>query len=492
MNNSEGAFERALRVLRRRKLVFVVALIAVPLAAFLFSSTQQKEYTATATLLFESGENASFEASREAATNEALAGLPAVAVRAAKALGGGFSIDEVLGSVSASSANEMANLTTISATTPDPQRSAEIANAYSRAYITFRREADQAQIKRAIALVEHSLEDLSPEKAEGPQGAALRERLDQLEVERALKTGRTELVQTAGVPSVPSAPRTRRNVIVGVVVGVLLGLLLIALLERIDRRVRTLEELEELFGLPVLARIPRSRVFAHTDIGLTLQAPEAEAFWTLRTNLRYFKVDRDIQTILIASPEPADGKSTVARGLAGAMASMGDSVVLVEADLRKGSSFRSAAGLPSDGLSSVLAGAPLEGALIEISVTPVGADEQRALPVLPSGPAPPNPSELLESERMRELMKELGERFETIVLDTPALGVLGDALTLVPLSSEILAVGGLGKTTRDGVSAFMKQLAVTGKQPLGFVATLTEFDKKQYAYYRRPGSVLRG
>ena len=126
MRANDGALEYTLRVLRRRKLVILAALISVPLFAFLYSSAQTKEYTASATLLFESESEAGLtEASREAATNEALAALPAVAAKAAKDLNSALS--EVLGSVEVASANENANVTTISATNESPERAAEIA-----------------------------------------------------------------------------------------------------------------------------------------------------------------------------------------------------------------------------------------------------------------------------------------------------------------------------------------------------------------------------
>lgn len=490
MTNAEGALEYALRVLRRRKIVFLVALISVPLAAYLVSSSQEEKYTATATLLFESAEE-SFEVSREAATNQALAELPAVAVMTAERLGDGTTAGEILDAVSASAANEMANLTSISATTISPRQSARIANAYAESYIDFRREADQAQVTKAIGLIERSLEELTPEKAVGSQGEALREQLNQLEVERALKTGRTELVQPAGVPSAPSSPKTSRNVLIGLLLGALLGFALAALLERVDRRVRTSQELEKLFGLPVLARIPRSRSLAGGSLSGMMQTPESEAFRTLRTNLHYFSVDRDLDSILIASPEPDDGKSTVARGLAAAMAEMGDDVILVEADLRKEGGFQGGR-RKLEGLAGVLAGAALDKALIEVAVSPVGSDSSRTLTVLPSGSIPPNPPELLESEAMVDLMKQLTERFDLVVIDTPALGTVSDGLILAPLVSEVLAVGGVGKTSRDGIGNFMKQFALTKKQPSGLIVTMTEFDRSHYTYYRRPKSLLRG
>jgi capsular exopolysaccharide synthesis family protein len=490
MRANDGALEYTLRVLRRRKFVILAALISVPLFAFVYSSAQTKEYTASATLLFESESEAGVtEASREAATNEALAALPAVAAKAAKELDA--SLSEVLGSVEVAGANENANVTAIEATNESPERAAEIANAYSKAYIDFRRESDRSQIKESIAVLEARLEELSPTESGGAKGELLREQLAQLEVEEALQTGKTSLVQEAGPPSSPSVPKTKRNVLLGIVFGLLLGLGLAAAIERLDRHVRSVEELEELFGLPVIARIPRTKAFKNASTEMMLLSPEAEAFRTLRTNLRYLNINRDLSSLLIASPQPNDGKSTVARGLAGAMVEMGDRVALVEADLRKESSFRYGSAYIPDGLSSVLAGAPLDNALMQVPVSRGGGDGGRTMTVLPSGPVPPNPSELLESEQMRDVLAELSKRFDMVVVDSPAIGVVSDAMALVPLVSAIVAVGGLGKTTREGATGFVEQLDLTGNRPLGLVATMTPTDRRQYSYYRQPRTLLR-
>jgi polysaccharide biosynthesis transport protein len=485
MNSKDGAFEHALRVLRRRKFAILAAIVSVPLAAFLFSMTQEERYTSTATLLFEST-TVTTDPSREVATNEELAGLPVIAVRTAKELGGGYSSSEVLGSIEISSSNEMANIAEISATADTPARSAQIANTYAETYISFRREAEQSQVQQAIDLVEQSLEDLSAEESVGVQGQSLRERLNELEVKEALQTGRTELVQRAEEPTSPSSPKTKRNVALGFLVGLILAFALAAGLERIDRRVRSPEELEALFDLPLIARIPRSRAIAESTPADLLQLPEAEVFRILRMNLQYLSVNRKLRAILIASPEPNDGKSTVARCLATMMAAMGDDVVLVEADLRKESSFARITRLPEHGLSSVLAGtARLDDALTRVSVA--GADRSRSLTVLPSGPIPPNPSELLERDRMKALIGELNMRFEIVVIDTPAVGIVSDALAVVPNASQVVAVGGVGRTTREGAAEFMKQLTLLDRKPVGLVATMTEPEKNQYAYYRRPG-----
>lgn len=490
MRSNDGALEHMLRVLRRRKLIILVALIAVPLAAFLYSAAQTKEYTASATLLFESEEESGLnEASRFTATIEGLAQLPSVAARAAEDLHTSFS---EIGGVEVGSGNENANLTTISATSDSAERAAEIANAYARATIAFQRKSSQAKVKAKIAVLEKRIDDLTGSEPQSPKISLLQEQLDRLEVEEALQTGEISLVQEATPPGSPSKPRTKRNVILGVLLGLVLGLGLAALVERLDRRVRTEDELTELFRLPIIARIPKSKAFRDAPVAAILEAPEAESFRTLRANLRYLNlVNNDLDSLLIASPQPDDGKSTVARGLAGAMAETGDHVVLVEGDLRKESAFGTVPGYRGLGLTSVLAGTPLEEALIQVPVRG-GADVVRMLSVLPSGPIAPNPSALLESERMRVVFKELSDRFDTVVVDSPAIGVVSDAMALVALTAGSLAVGALGRTTRDGAQGFVEQLELTGNRPLGLVITMTHESRNKYSYYRPSGMLSKG
>ena len=490
MKTNDGALESTFRVLRRRKLVILVSLIAVPLAAFFYSAAQTKEYTASATLLFESEEETGLnEVARFTATVEGLATLPAVAASAAESLGVGFG---EVGSVEVGSGNENANLTTISATDESPDRAAEIANAYARATIAFQRKSSKAKVKAKIAVLESKIGELAASEAPGPKINLLQEQLDTLEVEEALETGEISLVQEATPPSDPSRPRTKRNVILGILLGLVLGLSLAALIERLDRRIRSIDELEELFGLPIIARIPKSKAFQNAPTAGMLQVPEAEAFRNLRTNLRYLNVvNRELDSLLIASPEPNDGKSTVARGLAAAMAELGDDVVLVEADLRKDSSFLRERGVRGEGLSGVLAGARLDEALMQVPLASGGPEGDRALTVLPSGRIPPNPSQLIESERMKEVLATLIDRFDVVVVDSPAVGVVSDAMALVPLLAGSIAVGGLGKTTREGAKSFVEQLELTGNRPLGLVATMTSERRSKYAYYRKSSALSR-
>jgi tyrosine-protein kinase len=488
VTREDGVMEQGLRILRRRKVIVLQALIGVPLIALALTLTQKKEYTATATLLFREspaaiGEtNAVVDPTREAATNGELVALPVIAEEAAKSINNAIPAGEILESVEVTPSPN-GDTAAVAATTVEPQRSADIANAYGAAYISFRRKADRSQVQDAIELAEESLAGMSPSELSGPQGAALKKQLNQLKLDQALQTGGAELVQKASPPTEPSSPSLARNIGLGVVLGGLLGFGLAALLERVDQRVRSSDEMEQLYRLPLIGRIPRSKRLsgAGRAEGLGPQTVEGEAFRGLRANLRYFAVDTDMRSLLIVSPEEGDGKSTVARGLALAMAEMGDHVVLVEADLRKGSDFRQITGRPADGLSNVLSGTPLDRVLVHVQVGGGG----HGLTVLPSGPTPPNPSELLESERMHEVLAELREGFEFVILDSPALGAVSDALALVTQASEIVIVGGLGKTTRSAAAELTKQFSLLDKQPVGVIVNFSEAERAKYSHYYR-------
>lgn len=495
--------EQIVRILRNRKLVFLQALVLVPLIVGIVSARQPKEYTAKANLLFRppptallgtsAADSGFVDPTREAATNDALVSLGTVAELTARRLGRGITAGEVRDSVEVSASGD-SDIVEIAATTRSPTLSASMANAYGEAYIDFRRNAERVQLQEAIQLVERSLARLAPNQLGGVQERALRNRLDNLRLAQALQTGEAELVQRASRPTSPSGPHTKRNVLLGVVLGGVLGFGLAALFERVDRRIKTVDQLEQVYGLPVLARVPRTGALAGLGrralldgTGAPLRGADSEAFRALRANLRYFNVDRPLSSILIASPTPGDGKSTVARGLALAMAEMGDNVVLVETDLHKGDLSSDLGGDEPRGLSSVLAGhRDIDDALVEVPLGPDRMAGSRRLAVLPSGPVPPNPSELLDSDRMRTVIEELEDRFELVIFDSPPISVVSDAVSLVPQVSGIVIVSGLGQTRRDAAVDFRKQLNLLGGYALGVVANLAPVERGGYYYRNSP------
>lgn len=474
-----------MRILSRRKWWVLQGLVIVPAVVAVLTLRQEEQYTGTASMLFRDAATSVLndtsggfvDPSREKATADALIVLPVVAERTSALLGGRVSPAEVAASVSVSSETE-SDVVEIEAVDEDPVLAAQMANRYGEAYIASRQRSDRRQLQEAIDLARTRLAELTPAERGGPVGASLQERLTRLELAQSLLTGNAELVQRAKVPTKPSSPDLRRNLALGLLLGAVLGLSLGGLRERMDRTLKTAEEAEHAFGVPVLASIPRSRDVSSASWDSLAQSPEAEGFRILRANLRYFDIDSRLSSLLVSSPLSGDGKSTVARGLALTMASLGDHVVLVEADLHKGTSAMLDGGTPPSGLSSVLAGDPVDDALVRI---PLG-DTGRMLSVLPAGPVPPNPVELLESSRMQQLLLELERRFETVIIDSPALSHVSDARALVRPVTGVLIVTALGHTPRPAAAEFRKQLDLLGGRPVGLVANLASAPRSGYYY----------
>jgi capsular exopolysaccharide synthesis family protein len=487
----QGSLERTVRLLARRKWVVITCLLLVPAVALLFSLSQEKRYEATAHLLFreqardllqlQTGDGTE-DPARKAATNEELVSLPVVARRAARKLSG-VPAGVVAASIEVKS-SELSDVVQVIASAEDPRTAARIANAYAEAFVEFRREADRKNIAGAIRLVESDLETLNSETVPGDNRRILQlqDRLEQLQLAQSLQTGNAELVQHATAPTEPSSPKTKFNVILGIFAGAILGFGLAGLFERLDRRLKNVEDLESAYGLPVLAQVPRSRNLAGSGGGPIRGATEedAEAYRALRVNLRYFGVDKDLRSVLIASPLPREGKSTIAVNLAMTMASMGDDVVLVKGDLRTPSE------LPAEEFSRGLSGVLVGAATLDEALLPVAVDFPgptfATLSVLPAGPPPPNPLQLLESERMRQVLNELEQRFDLVLIDSPALSVVSDAWALLPQVSGILVVGALNYTTRDAAAEFTKQTTLLGGRMLGLAANFARPERTPYRY----------
>jgi receptor protein-tyrosine kinase len=474
----ETLLETVWRIIRRHPLLIIQAIVVTSMAAYFYSASKPKQYTATASVLFQSASDGLLSSgqgyvdpNRRAATNEGLLVLPVVAERAARLVEGDPDAETIAGAVDIASSRE-ADIVDINATFTDPEGAARIANAYGRAFREFRQESARAEIDSALALARSAESSLSADDREGERGEDLRERIAQLEDAKSLQTGGAEVVQRASPPATPSAPRPKRNAVLGAILGALLGFALAALRERWDRTVKTVEEVEQIYYRPILARIPRSRALGGRR-ELPTRGEEAEAFRILRSSLRYFKVDGALRSLMITSGLPGEGKSTVARQLAVTMAAMGDRVVLVEADLHGRTAGPTPPGFrQSSGLSDVLIGDPLDDALTAVAVAGDDGEGPRHLTVLASGPVPPNPSELLEGDRMREVLRELELLYDIVILDTPPLGVLSDALSLATLVGGVVVVTGISIATRDASRDLTRQLALIGAAVLGLVANL--------------------
>jgi len=202
----------------------------------------------------------------------------------------------------------------------------------------------------------------------------------------------------------------------------LLGVALAFLMERLDRRVRNPKELDTIFDRPILAAVPESRTLSKASSSVErLGTGEREAFRMLRANLRYFNVDNDIRSVLVTSAAPGDGKTTVAWNLATTAAENEGRVLLIEADLRHPGIAGGLGMRGAQGLSTILAGECSLGTVVQEVPVPERQNGRaaRTVDVLLSGPLPPNPSDLMESARMRELIAEAEREYDLVVVDTP-------------------------------------------------------------------------
>lgn len=500
MHASSGPYEsdkagsqRTLSVLRRRAPVVLACLLLSPLAAFLISNQQEKQYSASASLLFRdpgfdqklfgsSILDRSSDPDREAATNVRLVSLDVVASRAGRRLGG-IDRSRIADTVTVAPEGQ-SDVVRVTATHESPRSAARIANVFAEEYIRFRRDADRNKIREAQGILRRQLRAPAQQDGSAPAGS-LREQAQQLDVLASLQTGNAELVERAEIPSSPSAPRTQRNTVIGGVLGLLLGLGLAFLIERFDRRIRDPKEVEEIFDRPILGAIPDSRALARTELTHeVLPARDGEAFRMLRANLRYFNIDHDIKSVLVTSAAPADGKSTVSWNLAAAAAGGGGRALLIEADLRHPVLADSLSMQGELGLSTILSG---DGALNDVAQQiPVQAGASgrglRTVDVLLAGSLPPNPADLLESDRMREVISAAEKSYDLVVIDTPPTSVVSDAIPLVNQVGGVIVVVRLAKTSREAAIHLKNQLSHLDAPVLGAVVNAIGSGGEAYGY----------
>ncbi len=469
--------ERGLLIARRNWVLLLVCFLVVPGAALAYSLAQTPEYTASASLLFTEKDTSQFDPERAAATNLQLVSLDQVAARTADALPeAGLTAPEISGKVEVSPAGE-SDLVEVEVTDPDPELAATIANEFARQFIAFRRDANRDKVLKAQGLIEAKLNELTPGQLAGPEGQALEERNRDLTVKATLQTGEAQLVQPATVPSSPSSPKKTRNVALGILLGLILGISLALLRDQFDRRLKTVEEAESAFGLSILATVPRShQIDDEAGIEAGLRGEEAEAFRMLRANLQYFGIDQELKSILITSSASEDGKTMVAWNLALAEAHAAKRILLIEADLRRPTLAKRLHLSDEKGLGLVLAGSVEAKAAIQ---------KVRGVDVLPAGALPPNPAELIDSQRMESLLAWAEGEYDRVIVDTPPAAIVADAVPLIKQVDRVLVVVRLRRTARDAAEHLREQLTIIEAPVIGLVVNGAPAQSDD-SYYRSP------
>jgi capsular exopolysaccharide synthesis family protein len=261
--------------------------------------------------------------------------------------------------------------------------------------------------------------------------------------------------------------------LIGALLGLALGVALAVWLERRDRRIRDPRQIEEALGSPIVGRIPRSRALRKTGPGVwPLPPAEEEAFSILRANLDHLLQTRKARSMLVTSAAPGDGKTTVAWNFARTEAIAGARVLLIEADMRHPVLAVCLGVNGAPGLSEVLAQqAELHSVIRSTSLADAGGDGAApgTVDVLFAGQRPPNPAELMGSERMQGLLKEASEGYDLVVVDTPPTLVVADSMPMLDLVGGVLVVSRVGLSTWDAMVALRRQLQNHQANPLGVV-----------------------
>ncbi len=328
-----------------------------------------------------------------------------------------------------------------------------------------------------LAATEQRTEKLSDE---------LDSRIKELSVTEDTGALNVSILEPAKPSPLPSRPQKATILASSCVLGLLLGCGIALTYDWLDQRIRSVEEVQQLLGLNVLTVVPTMPEDNQTVAGRAVeQAPStdvAEAFRSLRTAIYFGGTSANTKTILITSPSPGDGKSTSASNLAIAMAQAGQRTLLIDADLRRPTQHHIFGLKDEIGLCSVLGGTvPLEKAIQRTEI--------EGLDLLPCGPLPSNPSEILNSQVFADLLENVSERYEHLIFDSPPILPVTDARILGAISDATILILRADKSTRRHAEHAIQLLTNVNAQIVG--AIVNAEPRRKNGYYRY-GSYMYG
>jgi polysaccharide biosynthesis transport protein len=320
-----------------------------------------------------------------------------------------------------------------------------------------------AELTRTAGVLEHTY-------------TILNEKFQELRVSEAAQLANARVIDLALKPQSPIRPNRKVNLALGLCFGVLLGLAVAFLQEHLDNSVKTPDQMEREFGLTTLGMLGDIRDGEERIISSSRpQAALAEALRMVRSSLQFAAVDGQIQSMLVTSAVPGEGKSTVAANLALVMAQKGLRVMLVDADMRSPRQHRIFELPNTVGLSSVIVGqSSIEDA--------VHIHDDSNLMILTSGPMPPNPAELLESVRARDLVQQLKASCDMVIFDSPPCITMVDGPSLAAQVDGAILVVRAGHTPRMAVARACQVLRETGARLLGTILNRVSAQTDQYYY----------
>jgi succinoglycan biosynthesis transport protein ExoP len=314
--------------------------------------------------------------------------------------------------------------------------------------------------------------------------------LEAVRLARLQNTPNVVSIEAAMVPAKPIRPKPVTNSGLAAVVGLMLAGGIAFLIEYLDNTIRTPEDVERILNVPIIGYIGDINIGKGEAVNVHVmkhpRSPVSEAFRSLRTNLEYTNVDRSVNKILIASAGPGEGKSTVAANLAAIIAQGGKRVLLIDADMRR-PTIHSIYGISNRvGLSTLFRG---NMTVRSMMCAVAGVDN---IFIIPSGSLPPNPTELLASARMDQILLDAGHEVDVIVVDCPP-SLVADYQVLSTKMDGVLIVIQPGKTHANGAFAMLEQLGRVNAHTLGVVLNKIPRNSQHYGgYHYYSGSSKQG
>jgi succinoglycan biosynthesis transport protein ExoP len=497
-----------LTVLKVRK--WTVILIAFLVTAIILglSYRQTPLYTAESRLLV-TNFGVQFSVPNLETEGEVVSSVP-VATLVRADLGTNEDPDSLLGGLSVLPSSDTGAVLNITYVSADPQLAQAAANSFAQEYINYKQDQQRQSIETSRATISQKMDRVGAQlkilsdrverarrKGDTTLASILETRrtilisrlgvlqngLDAIPAESSIATGGGEVIEPASLPSSPSSPNHRNDGVVGLMVGLIAGVGIAFIRDRLDDRFKGRTDVERTLQSPVLATIPRYSAKRHDGRSQLIVVTDprgsaSETYRGLRTNVQFLSGERGIKSLIVTSAAAGEGKSLTSVNLAVALAQTRARVILVSADLRR-PTIESYFGLTNDrGLANWLSGEQesLLPLLREVDVP--------NLRVIPSGPVPPNPTELLASPRLQQLISMLEENADMVLFDSPPVLPVADTQIMATHTGGVILVIDSSKTHRSAGLRAKSEIERVGGRIIGPV--LNSYDPESSPYYQDP------
>lgn len=519
-----------LAILRRRKWYVIVPATVIVVATVIASVLTTPIYQASTDIIVSVNPQLSVadinlpavDTQRELQTQIQVIMSRPVAEETAKRLGMPTGPEAIQSRIAAQVVGQT-NIIRVSAKHPSASMARDIANNVAATYIDMRRKAALDNYARQAADIQQKLDEATRElqRLEEELNAAIgrtkgeknpdlgaqatvtsltsrrdqaatvqnfwKTALDKLQIQSGLQTSAAEVVSPAVLPQSPVEPRLGRQMAFALVVSLILGTALAFAVDYLDDSIRSKDDAARSFGTPVLGMIPRDQTWTDRSEALlvTLRDPAStisEAYRTVRANLQFALLESERKVVLVTSSTKGEGKSSLTCNLAVVLAQSGKSVIVIDADLRRPRVHRFFRLPNNQGLTTAILA---ERPLADLLQRPRLAGCPPNLLVISSGPLPPNPADLLGSQRMADIVQSLAKLADYVLIDTPPLVALSDAAVLAPKADGVVLVARAPRSSRRVARYTRERIDAAGGRPIGLVLNdvTPSFGEADYYYY---------